>query len=84
MATKKKQVETGRLEIACFENEECEVKVNGSVQDLTAAIASVLSDEAEVNTIRSIFHTAISVVLFMERDKKKKPVKKKAVPKKKK
>ena len=84
MATKKKQIETARLEIVCFENEECEVKVNGVAKDLTAAIASVLSNDAEDNKLRSIIHAAIAVVLFMERVEKNQPVKKKAAPKKKK
>lgn len=83
MATKKKRVETARLEIICLDNQEAEVKINGNPQDLTAAIASLLTDESDTNSLRSIFHTAISVILFMDQQERKKPAKK-AAPKKKK
>lgn len=84
MATKKKQAETARLEIICLDNQEAKVKINGNPQDLTAAIASLLTDESEDNSLRYIFHTAISVILFMDQREKKKPAKKNIAPKKKK
>lgn len=91
MATKKKTFkQTAKLEIICDNADGCEVKVNGNVDSLTAALASLMAHEDDDNIFRQMMGTAIAVVLFKgELDekaakKKKKTVKKKAATKKKK
>ncbi len=85
MATKKPAPkETSRLTIITDSAKECTVKIKGDPMQLTAALASLMSQEDENNQFREMMSLAIQVVLHMDKDEKKKPVKKKAAPKKKK
>lgn len=85
MATKKKPAQTAKLGITCYDNSECDVKVDGDPQHLIAAFASLMDDDNENNAFRQLMVTAIQVILFKDKAaKKKKPAKKKTVTKKKK
>ena len=85
MATKKKATDTvAKLEIVCTSNEEADVKIEGDLESLIAALASLMSYTDEENPFRQIMATAIQVVLFQDALDQKKATKKKAAPKKKK
>ena len=90
MATKKKATDTvAKLEIVCTSNEEADVKIEGDLESLIAALASLMSYDDEENAFRQIMATAIQVVLFQDALNQKKATKKaitkkKAAPKKKK
>lgn len=90
MATKKKATtEVARLEIVCTSDNVSEVRIDGDLMALTAALASLMTHDDEDNRFRDMISTAIQVVLFQDQidkkeAKKKAATKKKAAPKKKK
>ncbi len=86
MATKKQAAkETARLTIVCDSNQESTVKIKGDLHTLTAALASLMAHEDEDNVFREMMALAIQVVLYEDKQSKKKPAtKKKAAAKKKK
>ena len=90
MATKKKSTtEVARLEIVCTSDNVSEVRIEGDLMVLTAALASLMADNDKENKFRDMISTAIQVVLFQDQidkkeAKKKAATKKKAAPKKKK
>lgn len=84
MATKKKATDVvAKLEIVCTSNEEADVKIEGDLESLIAALASLMSYDDEENAFRQMMTTAIQVVLFQDALEQKKAPKKKAVTKKK-
>lgn len=85
MATKKKATNVvAKLEVVCTANEEADVKIEGDIESLIAAFASLMAYDDKENAFRQIMATAIQVVLFQDALSRKEVIKKKAAPKKKK
>ena len=83
MATKKKTTTpVAKLEILCKSDNICEVKIEGDLMALTAALASLMADNDEENKFRDMLSTAIQVVLFQDQADKEKAKKKAATKKK--
>ena len=70
----KKNKEVAKVIITCFDNDECEVNIDGDPLSLTAALAGLMSPEAdkEENTFRNMMTMAIELVVEMEKKSKKK------------
>lgn len=84
MATKKKATkQVAKLEIICTSDNVSEVRIDGDLMALTAALASLMNHDDEDNKFRDIMSTAIQVVLYQDREEKKEAKKKKAATKKK-
>lgn len=79
MATKKKATPkvVAKLEIVCTSNEEADVKIEGDLESLIAALASLMAYDDKENAFRQMMTTAIEVVLFQDALNQKKALKKK-------
>lgn len=76
-----KKVVVASMEVICYDDQTCDLSVEGEKSDLIPAIATLLLDESEENDFRHVMNIAIRLVLHKNETDRKKAAKKKATKK---
>lgn len=76
-----KKVIVASMEVICYDDQTCDLSVEGEKSDLIPAIATLLLDESEENDFRHVMNIAIRLVLHKNETDRKKAAKKKATKK---
>ena len=76
-----KKVVVASMEVICYDDQTCDLSVEGEKSDLIPAIATLLLDESEENDFRHVMNIAIRLALHKNETDRKKAAKKKATKK---
>lgn len=70
MAKTKEKSIVAKVDITCYEDNECEVNIDGNESHIIASFAALLNDDSEDNAFNELITTAMAVVLKMRQKAK--------------